>query len=175
VRPSSAPGVVRRPLGWDLAPVDVLRLVRSDAHPIALIGAWADGADVISSEPALVRSPPHSLADVFDSPCVPGAGAASAVGHADHARQLRAGLADPAFLLAILFCVSAIFVFFSPPAGLTSRLRLVVDALIVGSGLVLASWLLVLGPAYDAHSRAFASDAQALGYLIIRKIVTIEV
>jgi len=76
------------------------------------------------------------------------------------------GLADPAFLLAILFCVSAIFVFFSPPAGLTSRLRLVVDALIVGSGLVLASWLLVLGPAYDAHSRAFASDAQALGYLI---------
>ena len=76
------------------------------------------------------------------------------------------GLADPAFLLAILFSVSAIFVFFSPPAGLTSRLRLVVDALIVGSGLVLASWLLVLGPAYDAHSRAFASEAQALGYLI---------
>ena len=97
MRPSSAPGVVRRPLGWDLAPVDVLRLVRSDAHPIALIGAWADGADVISSEPALVRSPPYSLADVFDSPCVPGAGAAGAPGHADHARQLRAGLADPAF------------------------------------------------------------------------------
>jgi hypothetical protein len=47
---------------------------------------------VISSEPALVRSPPHSLADVFDSPCVPGAGAAGAVGHA---RQLRAG--HPAF------------------------------------------------------------------------------
>ena len=44
-----------------------------------------------------MRSPPHSLADVFDSPCVPGAGAAGAVGHADHARQLRAGLADPAF------------------------------------------------------------------------------
>jgi len=97
VRPSSARGVVRRPLGWDLAPVDVLRLVRSDAHPIALIGAWADGADVISSEPALVRSPPQSLADVFDSPCVPGAGAGGPVGHADHARQLRAGLADPAF------------------------------------------------------------------------------
>ena len=97
MRLRSAPGVVRRPLGWDLAPVDVLRLVRSDAHPIALIGAWADGADVISSEPAVVRSPPHSLVDVFDSPCVPGAGAADAVGHADHARQLRTGLADPAF------------------------------------------------------------------------------
>jgi len=49
---------VRRPLGWDLAPVDVLRLVRSDAHPIALIGAWADGSDVVSSESALVGTPP---------------------------------------------------------------------------------------------------------------------
>jgi len=95
VRPSSAPRVVRRPLDWDLAPVDVLRLVRSDAHPIALIGAWADGADVISSEPALVRSPPQSLADVLDSPCAPDAEAGG--GQADHARQLRAGLADPAF------------------------------------------------------------------------------
>ena len=80
MRPGSAPRVVRRPLDWDLAPVDVLRLVRSDAHPIALIGAWADGADVISSEPALVRSPPQSLADVLDSPCAPGAGASGGAG-----------------------------------------------------------------------------------------------
>jgi para-aminobenzoate synthetase/4-amino-4-deoxychorismate lyase len=98
VRPGSAPRVVRRPLGWDLAPVEVLRLVRSDAHPVALIGAWADGSDVISSEPVLVRSPPQSLADVLDSPCAPGAGSGGgAGGHAEHARQLRAGLADPAF------------------------------------------------------------------------------
>jgi para-aminobenzoate synthetase/4-amino-4-deoxychorismate lyase len=97
VRPGSAPRVVRRPLGWDLAPVDVVRLVRSDAHPVALIGAWADGADVISSEPALVRSPPQSLGDVLDSPCAPDAGASGAGGHAEHARQLRAGLADPVF------------------------------------------------------------------------------
>ncbi len=75
-------------------------------------------------------------------------------------------LADPAFLLAILFSVSAIFAFFSPPVGLTSRLRLVVDALIVGSGLLLASWMVVLGPAYDANSRDFASEALALFYLI---------
>ncbi|HLQ56559.1 MAG TPA: aminodeoxychorismate synthase component I [Streptosporangiaceae bacterium] len=90
--------MVRRPLGWDLAPVDVLRLVRSDAHPIALIGAWADGADVISSEPALVRSPPQPLGDVLDSPCTPGGGASGGTGgHADHAWQVGAGLADPAF------------------------------------------------------------------------------
>jgi hypothetical protein len=85
---------VRRPLGWDLAPVEVLRLVRADAHPIALIGAWADGSDVVGSEPALVRSPPRCLGDVLDLPCAPGAGAG---GGADRARQLGTGLADPAF------------------------------------------------------------------------------
>ena len=91
MRPGSAPWVVRRPLGWDLAPVEVLRLVRSDAHPVALFGAWAGGADVISSEPVRVRSPPQSLADVLDSPCAPDA----VPGDVGHARQLRAGLADP--------------------------------------------------------------------------------
>jgi para-aminobenzoate synthetase/4-amino-4-deoxychorismate lyase len=94
VRPGSAPGVVRRPLGWDLAPLEVLGLVRSDAHPVALIGAWADGADVISSEPVLVRSPPQSIGDVLDSPCAPGAGGGGG-GRAGHTCQLRAGLADP--------------------------------------------------------------------------------
>ena len=83
-------------------------------------------------------------------------------------RRLRSAPvpADPAFLLAIFFAVSAFYVFFSPPVGLTTRLRLVVDALIVGSGLLLASWLLVLGPAYDADSRGFAAEVLALFYLI---------
>jgi len=94
VRPGPVPRLVRRPLGWDLAPVEVLRLVRADAHPIALIGAWADGSDVVGSEPALVRSPPQCLGDVLDLPCAPGAGAG---GGADRARQLGTGLADPAF------------------------------------------------------------------------------
>ncbi|HEX9526258.1 MAG TPA: aminodeoxychorismate synthase component I [Streptosporangiaceae bacterium] len=94
MRPSPAPRLVRRPLGWDLAPVDVLRLVRADAHPIALIGAWADGSDVVGSEPALVRRPPQSLGDVLDLPCAPGAGAG---GGADRARKLGTGLVDPAF------------------------------------------------------------------------------
>ena len=93
MRPGPVPGLVRRPLGWDLAPVEVLRLVRADAHPIALIGAWADGSDVVGSEPALVRSPPQCLGDVLDLPCAPGAGAG---GGADRARQLGTGLADPA-------------------------------------------------------------------------------
>jgi para-aminobenzoate synthetase/4-amino-4-deoxychorismate lyase len=54
-------------LGWDLAPADVLRLVRNDAHPVALCGAWAGGADVIAAEPVAVRSAPGRLDDVLDS------------------------------------------------------------------------------------------------------------
>jgi len=73
LRSSTVPRLARRPLSWDLAPVEALRLVRPDAHPVALIGRWADGCDVIGSEPLLTRSPPHWLGDVFDSPCPPGA------------------------------------------------------------------------------------------------------
>jgi len=88
------PRVVRRPLGWDLAPLEVLRLVRPDAHPVALLGTWADGTDVISSEPVLVRCPPCSLGEVLDSPGpagVPGAG-----GCPGHTQELGARLAEPA-------------------------------------------------------------------------------
>src|SRR5215467_5852017 len=84
------PRVVRRPLGWDLAPVEGLRLVRADAHPVALLGTWADGTDVISSEPVLVASPSYSLGEVLDSPVPPGT--AGAGGGAGHPQDLGAGL-----------------------------------------------------------------------------------
>jgi para-aminobenzoate synthetase / 4-amino-4-deoxychorismate lyase len=64
--------VVRRPLRWELAPAEALRLVRDDAHPVALFGSWAGGADVVAAEPARVRSAPGPLADVFDAPLPPG-------------------------------------------------------------------------------------------------------
>ena len=57
---------MRRPLGWALTPADVLRLVRADAHPVALCGAWAGGGDVIAAEPVAVRSAPGQLAEVLD-------------------------------------------------------------------------------------------------------------
>jgi para-aminobenzoate synthetase/4-amino-4-deoxychorismate lyase len=60
--------LVRRPLGWDLDPAEVLRLVREDAHPVALFGDWAGGGDVVSAEPVLVRAAPDALGDVFDAP-----------------------------------------------------------------------------------------------------------
>jgi para-aminobenzoate synthetase/4-amino-4-deoxychorismate lyase len=45
----------------------VLRLVREDAHPVALCGAWAGGADVVAAEPVLVRAAPGRLDEVFDA------------------------------------------------------------------------------------------------------------
>jgi para-aminobenzoate synthetase/4-amino-4-deoxychorismate lyase len=63
----AGPFVARRPLGWGLTPADVLRLVRNDAHPVALCGAWAGGADVIAAEPVAVRAAPGSLDEVLDS------------------------------------------------------------------------------------------------------------
>jgi para-aminobenzoate synthetase / 4-amino-4-deoxychorismate lyase len=60
--------LVRLPLGWDLAAVEALLMMRDDAHPVALVGNWADGCDVVASEPLLVREPPDRLDDVLDSP-----------------------------------------------------------------------------------------------------------
>src|ERR1700691_2690919 len=62
----AGPFVARRPLGWDLTPADVLRLVRNDAHPVALCGAWVGGADVIAAEPVAVKAAPGSLDEVLD-------------------------------------------------------------------------------------------------------------
>jgi para-aminobenzoate synthetase / 4-amino-4-deoxychorismate lyase len=73
VRLQSAHHLLRRALNWDLRPLDVLRLVRDDPHPVALLGAWAGGGAVIGSEPMLVRSPPQDLGDVLDAP-YPGTG-----------------------------------------------------------------------------------------------------
>jgi para-aminobenzoate synthetase / 4-amino-4-deoxychorismate lyase len=58
-------------LGWELTPADVLRLVRPDAHPVALFGAWAGGCDVVGAEPILVRSGQGPLADVLDTAFTP--------------------------------------------------------------------------------------------------------
>jgi para-aminobenzoate synthetase / 4-amino-4-deoxychorismate lyase len=59
--------VIRRALGWSLAAADVLRLVRGDAHPVALSGNWAGEIDVVGSEPIAVRDGAGSLEDVFDA------------------------------------------------------------------------------------------------------------
>src|SRR6185437_9064247 len=62
----TGPSLVRRPLGWNLAPADVLRLVRQDAHPVALCGTWAGGTDVVAAQPVAVRAAPGQLSEVLD-------------------------------------------------------------------------------------------------------------
>jgi para-aminobenzoate synthetase / 4-amino-4-deoxychorismate lyase len=70
--------LVRRPLEWDLAPVQALRLVRADAHPVALSGSWAGGCDVIASEPVASRADhPEGLADVLGPAYPSGPGTAA--------------------------------------------------------------------------------------------------
>jgi hypothetical protein len=51
--------VACRPLDWDLSTADALRLVRHDPHPVAPLGAWADGSDIVASESILT---PHGSA-----------------------------------------------------------------------------------------------------------------
>jgi para-aminobenzoate synthetase component I len=73
MRSDVVPRVVRRPLECDLTPVQALRLVRTDAHPVALFGSWAGGCDVVASEPVRTRAADaEGLADVLDPPHPPG-------------------------------------------------------------------------------------------------------
>jgi para-aminobenzoate synthetase / 4-amino-4-deoxychorismate lyase len=50
--------LICRPVGWDHSPADVLRMLRADAHPVALLGAWAGGSDIVAAEPVQVTSDP---------------------------------------------------------------------------------------------------------------------
>jgi para-aminobenzoate synthetase / 4-amino-4-deoxychorismate lyase len=60
--------VVCRALDWELSAADVLRLARDDPHPVALMGTWAGGSDIVASDPVRVCCPPGPLADVLDAP-----------------------------------------------------------------------------------------------------------
>jgi para-aminobenzoate synthetase / 4-amino-4-deoxychorismate lyase len=59
---------IREPLDWDFSPAEVVRLVRDDAHPAALLGSWAGGSDVICAEPIATRCDPESVWDALDQP-----------------------------------------------------------------------------------------------------------
>ena len=68
------------PLDWQLSPADVLRLVRDDPHPVALLGTWAGGSDIVAADPVRVCGAPGPVAEVLDTPlpdaAEPGAGVA---------------------------------------------------------------------------------------------------
>lgn len=73
-------------------------------------------------------------------------------------------LADAGFLLAVPLALGGLLCFFSAPVGLTSRLRAVVDALIVASGMLLISWLTVLGPLYRVGGGSVFAQVIGLAY-----------
>jgi para-aminobenzoate synthetase/4-amino-4-deoxychorismate lyase len=46
--------LVSRQLDWDLSAADVLRLLRADPNPAALLGAWVGGSDIVAAAPVRV-------------------------------------------------------------------------------------------------------------------------
>src|ERR1700683_4597726 len=67
---------VSRRLDWNLSATDALQLVRSDPHPVALLGDWAGGTDIVTASPVVMT----------DDPGTPLAG-----GPASSARNVRFG------------------------------------------------------------------------------------
>src|SRR6266702_6074182 len=64
--------LVSRALDWDLSAADALRLLRADPHPMALVGAWAGGSDIVASDPVRVCGAQGQVGEVLDAP-LPGA------------------------------------------------------------------------------------------------------
>jgi para-aminobenzoate synthetase/4-amino-4-deoxychorismate lyase len=68
--------LIRRELPGRHSPVDVLRLLRQDAHLFALTGSWAGGRTIIGSQPAAQATLPQPISRVLG----PDAGLDVAVG-----------------------------------------------------------------------------------------------
>ena len=73
-------------------------------------------------------------------------------------------LADIGFLAAVPLALAAVLTFFSPPAGWTSRVRLIVDGLIVGVAVLYVSWVVVLGPMVHDLSGGLLAQVVGLAY-----------
>ncbi len=86
--PAGPRTLLRVPLAWSLEPEHAALLVRDDVRPFALVGRWAGGRAVISSEPVRVASgseDPFSLLEeqprVLDGPDAGGAVGGGWVGY----------------------------------------------------------------------------------------------
>jgi para-aminobenzoate synthetase/4-amino-4-deoxychorismate lyase len=66
VRAAQPWSLTSEPLDWGFSAPEVLRLLRADAHPAALIGTWAGGSDIVVAEPSDVRSDPDSVLAALD-------------------------------------------------------------------------------------------------------------
>ena len=66
--------LVSRALDWELSAADALRLLRADPHPVALVGSWAGGSDILASDPVRACGPPAQVGEVLDDAPRPGPG-----------------------------------------------------------------------------------------------------
>ena len=73
-------------------------------------------------------------------------------------------MADLGYLLAVPLALGAILAFFSPPVGWTSRVRAMVDGLIVAASFLLISWETALGSVYRGGQGGPVKQAIALAY-----------
>ena len=62
------PDVICHALDWELSAADALRLVRADGYPVALLGSWAGGCDIVASDPVRVCAAPAPAGKVLDAP-----------------------------------------------------------------------------------------------------------
>ena len=60
--------LVSRALDWELSAACALRLLRTGAHPVALLGSWAGGANIVASDPVRVCGAPAPVGEVLDAP-----------------------------------------------------------------------------------------------------------
>src|SRR4051794_9496742 len=66
--------LLRVPLHSSLRPLEVLRAMREDERPLALIGSWAGGGAIVASNPVRVAPPGADPFDLLDElPEVPAA------------------------------------------------------------------------------------------------------
>jgi para-aminobenzoate synthetase / 4-amino-4-deoxychorismate lyase len=66
--------LIRRELPGGHSPIDVLRLLRQDAHPFALTGSWAGGRAIVGSQPTAKAGPPQPISLVLGPDAGPDVG-----------------------------------------------------------------------------------------------------
>jgi hypothetical protein len=79
-------------------------------------------------------------------------------------RQPFPSLADPFYLGLVPLAAAALLAFPSSPQSLATRVRTLIDGLIMWGSLLFVSWALLLGPVYRASSATMIAKLLSIGY-----------
>ena len=82
--------------------------------------------------------------------------------------------ADAAFLLSVPLTIAGLLCFYAPPLGITSRLRTVLDALIIAASTLLVSWLTVLESVFRGAGGGLLARSISLAYPV-GDVITLSV